>query len=52
MMEIPSKTTGWASGGFMEATEATEAIIWNTGNGLVHFEQYFEGEAVVLALIA
>ena len=55
MMEIPSQTTGRASGGFMEATEATEGIMWNTGNGsteVVHFERHFEGEGVVLASIA
>ena len=33
MIEIPSQTTGRASGGFMEATEATEGIMWHTGNG-------------------
>ena len=55
MMEIPPQTTGRASGGFMEATEATEGIMWNTGNGsteLVHFEWHFEEEGVVLAYIA
>ena len=52
MMEIPSQNTGRASGAFMEATEDTEGIMVNTGNGstkVVHFEPRFEGEEVVLA---
>ena len=52
MMEIPSQTTRRVSGGFMEATEDTECIMENTGNGsteVVHFEQRFEGEEVALA---
>ena len=53
MMEIPSQTTRRASGAFMEATEDTEGIMVNTGNGstkVVHFEPRFEGEGVVLGL--
>ena len=53
MMEIPSQTTRRASGAFMEATEDTEGIMVNTGNGstkVVYFEPRFEGEGVVLGL--
>ena len=52
MMEIQSQTIRSASGSFMEATEDTEGIIENTGNGsmeVVHLEQHFEGEGVALA---
>ena len=53
MIEIPSQTTRRASGAFMEATEDTEGITANTGNGLtkvVHFEPRFEEEGVVLGI--
>ena len=53
MMAIPPQTTRRLSGGFMEATEGTEGIMENTGNGstrVVHFEPRFEGEGVVLGL--
>ena len=33
MTAIPPQTTGRLSGGFMEATEDTEGIMENTGNG-------------------
>ena len=52
MMKIPSETPGRESGAFMEATEDTEGIMVNTGNGstkVVHFEPRFKGEEVVLA---
>ena len=52
MMEIPSQTTRRVSGAFMEATEDTEGIMENTGNGsteVVQFEQRFEEEGVTLA---
>ena len=44
MIVIPSKTTGRVSQGFMEATEGTEGIMENTGNGstkVVYFEPRF-----------
>ena len=37
-MEIPSQTTRRASGAFMEATEDTEGIMENTGNGSTKVE--------------
>ena len=50
MMEIPSQTTRKASGAFMEATEDTEGIMVNTGNGSTNFEPRFEGKGVVVDL--
>ena len=53
MTAISPYTTGRLSGGFMEATEDTEGSMENAGNGsteVVHFERYFEGERVALAL--
>ena len=52
---MPSQTTRRVSRGFLEATEDTEGIMENTGNGsteVVHFEQSFEEEEVALAHIA
>ena len=52
MTAKPPYTTGRLSEGFMEATEDTEGIMENAGNGsteVVHFERYFIGERVALA---